>query len=60
MPTVLCPAYEPHPHQLRLHSSRARFLSATAGVRGGKTKGAAAEFAFRIARDFKAGKKVKK
>lgn len=47
----LAPRYKPHARQLRVHSSNARFLSITAGVRGGKTYSAIVEFIRRIYRD---------
>ena len=53
---TICAGYQPHPAQLRVHQSRARFLSVASGVRGGKSKCGAAEFTARIARDLAAGK----
>ena len=51
---TLCPGYQPHEHQLRVHRSRRRFVAIAAGVRGGKSKCGAAEFAARVMRDMRA------
>lgn len=56
----LNPGYDPHRFQVRAHRLGHRFVAATAGVRGGKTRWGAAEFVRRIARDMrdKAGRRV--
>lgn len=51
--------YAPHKMQLQLHRGGKRYLVATAGVRGGKTKSCAYEFVHRIYLDLKAGKAYK-
>lgn len=56
MQVQLAPGYEPHPEQLKLHRSNARFICLACGTRGGKTISAVAEFLFRIYRDYHAGK----
>jgi hypothetical protein len=48
--------YKPHPSQVKLHSAGTRFVSCSAGARGGKTKSAAVEFARRIMQDLQSGK----
>lgn len=57
MRVVLHPGYKPHAYQRAAHASGARFLGLVAGVRGGKTKGAAVEFCRRIYKDFAAGRR---
>lgn len=48
--------FQPHPQQLRVLRSRARWTVVMAGVRGGKTYSCAAAFLQRIFRDIHAGK----
>lgn len=56
MNVTIAGQYEPHAKQIEAHRSRARFLVAAAGVRGGKTYSATVEFLRRIYIDFAAGK----
>lgn len=56
MQVQLCPGYKPHKFQRRAHQSRARFKSLSAGTRGGKTNGAAADFVMQVYRDLAEGK----
>ncbi len=56
MKVELAPGYKPHAKQRALHRSKARFLVAAAGVRGGKSYSATVEFCRRIYQDVAAGK----